>query len=283
MINVLKAGFYTSIQDRGRVGFAAQGVPVSGVMDSCAAGIVNSLLQNNLDDAVLEITFGGTQLEFLTNTYIAISGADFNPIINHKQVKLNSRIHVKEGAILSFGKASFGVRSYLAVKGGFQTSKTLESRSQFKNITKNFRIEDGDILKCNTFRKKRPSTNALIKISTTHFNTTLLECYEGPEFYRLSLTQKEILLNTVFTITADNSRMGYRLEEKIPNNLSSILTTAVFPGTVQLTPSGKLIVLMRDCQVTGGYSRILQLTENAINQLAQKTTNHSFKFMLNCI
>jgi allophanate hydrolase subunit 2 len=74
--------------------------------------------------------------------------------------------------------------------------------------------------------------------------------------------------------------MGYRLNETIKNDLSSILTSAVLPGTVQLTPSGKVIVLMRDCQVTGGYPRILQLTEKAINQLSQKTTNNEFRFVL---
>ena len=89
MIKVLKAGFYATIQDRGRFGFAEIGVPTSGVMDSYSANIANSILDNSLDAAVLEITFGGTQLEFLTDSFISISGADFNPTINQKQIKLN--------------------------------------------------------------------------------------------------------------------------------------------------------------------------------------------------
>ena len=84
----------------------------------------------------------------------------------------------------------------------------------------------------------------------------------------------------VFTISSDNSRMGYRLNETIPNNFESMLTSGVLPGTVQLTPSGKLIVLMRDCQVTGGYPRVLQLSENAINILAQKTTGDQLRFVV---
>jgi len=59
-----------------------------------------------------------------------------------------------------------------------------------------------------------------------------------------------------------------------------MLTSAVLAGTVQLTPSGRLIILMRDCQVTGGYPRILQLSEESINTLAQKTTGDSFSFVL---
>ena len=278
MIKVLKAGFYATIQDRGRVGFAAMGVPVSGAMDMFSAEISNSLLNNDLDDAVLEITFGGTELQFLSGTFIAVSGANFNPVLNQKEIRQNKRIKVCEGDVLSFRKSSLGARSYMAVKGGFQTTKVLKSRSQFKNITQNFRVKKDELLVIKLHPKDLKPTNTSLKISPNHFVSSFIECFEGPEFYLLSEKQKKILLNTVFSISSDNNRMGYRLKETIKNNFSSILTTSVLPGTVQLTPSGKLIILMRDCQVTGGYPRILQLSETAINQLAQKTTNSTFKF-----
>ena len=74
--------------------------------------------------------------------------------------------------------------------------------------------------------------------------------------------------------------MGYQLEEQIENSFFSMLTSSVLPGTVQLTPSGKLIILMRDCQVTGGYPRILQLSEASINSLAQKSSGDRFQFKI---
>ncbi len=77
-------------------------------------------------------------------------------------------------------------------------------------------------------------------------------------------------------ISKDINRMGYRLNEILENDISSILTSAVLPGTVQLTPSGKLIVLMRDCPVTGGYPRVLQLPKTAINRLLKKRQETSF-------
>ncbi|WP_408034063.1 hypothetical protein [Tenacibaculum sp. 1_MG-2023] len=92
---------------------------------------------------------------------------------------------------------------------------------------------------------------------------------DGPEV-SLNDVQKQQLEKQIFTISNDNNRMGYRLNETIDNELSSILTSAVLPRTVQLTPSGKLIILMRDCQVTGGYPRILQLTETSINHYHKK-------------
>ena len=74
--------------------------------------------------------------------------------------------------------------------------------------------------------------------------------------------------------------MAYQLSPLFDNDLKSILTGPVLPGTVQLTPSGKLIVLMRDCQTTGGYPRVLQLTESAINLLSQKKEKDKIVFKL---
>ena len=74
--------------------------------------------------------------------------------------------------------------------------------------------------------------------------------------------------------------MAYQLEPLFQNSLEPILTSPVLPGTIQLTPSGQLIVLMRDCQTTGGYPRVLQLTEKSINILSQKTTGNDLKIRL---
>ena len=93
----------------------------------------------------------------------------------------------------------------------------------------------------------------------------------------MSKTEQELLIETQFTISNDNNRVGYRLKEVFKNQLKPILTSGVLPGTVQLTPSGELIILMRDCQVTGGYPRVLQLTEEAINILAQKRSSQRRK------
>ncbi len=124
MIKVLKAGFYSSIQDKGREGFGSVGVPVSGVMDVYSSNIANSILDNSLSDAVLEITFGGTQLQFISETFICLSGGDFSPKINGKLINMNSRIRVNKNDVFAaqlFGKFTlFGEAPFnqLALLGG---------------------------------------------------------------------------------------------------------------------------------------------------------------------
>lgn len=278
MIEVLKPGFYTSIQDQGRKGFASFGVPISGSMDAYSANLANSIVNNSLDAALIEITFGACQFRFLTSTSICISGGDFTPKINQKLVALNSKIVVSENDILSFDTVHFGVFCYLAVQGGVLTPKKLNSRSFYTNITPNFLLKKGDLIPIEHNSELSHSSNTIVKVKKNHFTSAEIACYKGPEFALLSIHQQTQLFKQVFTVSKDQSRMGYRLNEKITNSIPSILTSAVLPGTVQLTPSGTLIVLMRDCQVTGGYPRILQLTPASISKLSQKTSKNSFCF-----
>jgi len=280
MIKVLKSGFYTTIQDKGRVGFASLGVPVSGAMDSYSSDLANRILNNSLNCALLEITLGGCKFQFLSKTTICISGGDFSPKMNNQPILLNSKILIQENDILSFGKVNFGVRCYLAVKGGIQSDKKLGSRSSFKNITNNFLIKSGDCLPISNLKTTLESSKTLVKVNKNHFEYKGIECFKGPEFDTLDMHQKKTLFETEFSISKDINRMGYKLNETVENNIPSILTSAVLPGTVQLTPSGKLIVLMRDCQVTGGYPRVLQVSEESINRLSQKTIGDKIQFVL---
>ncbi len=278
MIEVLKAGFYDTIQDLGRFGMQNIGVPLSGAMDQYAAKTANSVLGNNVNDAVLEITVSGPKLLFHCDTVISLSGANLNALMNAEHVKLNSIIAVKKNDILSFGKLSFGCRAYLAVKGGLLTEYVMKSRSMCPNITSNLRLQKGDCIKIEAYRNAKMSSTASVKLNLHYFENNLFEVYEGPEFKMLSKQQQEALFSRKFSISKDSNRMGIRLKEPFPNQLKSIITSLVLPGTIQLTPSGELIILMRDCQVTGGYPRVLQVSENAINRLAQRISGSNIRF-----
>lgn len=280
MLKVIKSGFYTTIQDLGRKGFAEFGVSIAGAMDKYSASLANHLLGNNLNDAVIEITFGNAQFVFTKATLICVSGADFNMKLNNEYIPLNKVVKINTNDILSFANKNFGIRTYIAVLGGFQSEKILKSRSFFKGITPHFLLKKNDEIPFKELKTDKKKSFSSVKFNKNHFFNTELKCFKGIEFDLLNNQQKEQIKNTQFSISNDNNRMGYRLNEVIKNDFSSMLTSSVLAGTVQLTPSGKLIVLMRDCQVTGGYPRVLQLTEQAINILAQKTTGDCFKFKI---
>ncbi|PTX61391.1 biotin-dependent carboxylase-like uncharacterized protein [Kordia periserrulae] len=276
MLEIIHSGLHTSIQDLGRLHYRNVGVPVAGVMDEYHAKLVNQLLGNDENSAVMEMTLQGATVEFHEATQMVICGADLSPKLNHQAIRLNVPVTVKKGDVLQFGKRLYGVRAYLAVKHGFQTENILKSRSFYDGITPKARVEKGDFIPYQT-NSNPVKASANIALQRALFTDTEITVYEGPEFNYLSKTQQEKLFNTTFTIGLNN-RMAYQLEEILENDCPSIITSAVLPGTIQLTPSGKLIILMKDCQTTGGYPRILQLDQKSIFKLAQKHTRDAIIF-----
>jgi biotin-dependent carboxylase-like uncharacterized protein len=254
------------------------GIPQAGYMDTYAAKMANALLKNDEGAALIEITFGQGKFKFTSDTYICITGGDFSPKINEKLIKMQSVYPIKKDSVLSFGKRVNGARVYLSVKGGIQTETVYGSRSYFEGITQK-KLGKGAMLPILPIQKDTDNSFSRVRVSEKHFTTIYLPCLKGPEFSKLNNEQQRKLF-TPFSISDDNNRVGYRLKESLENNLSSILTSAVLPGTVQLTPSGKCIILMQDCQVTGGYPRILQLSEIGIARVSQKISGDKIQFIL---
>lgn len=303
-IEVLKSGIYSSIQDAGRFGHAALGVPQSGAMDQESYRLANELLENKENCAALEITFGGAALKFQSDTIIAITGADYSPAINQVQVAMNKPIAVNSGDVLIFGKRNWGVRTYISVLGGVQSPKIMGSRSQYQTITPEFTLTKGTLIPIPIIDNKdrsilnphgseinkddgikvmdwsRYNPNAISFISSqkaVKIDQPLeLEVLIGPEYHRLEEQEKNRLQGT-FTL-GRNDRMGYLVQEKVSNELQPIHTLAALPGTVQLTPGGQIIILMNDGQTTGGYPRIFQLTDKAKALLSQCAQGQKIKF-----
>ena len=278
MIAILHPGIYCSVQDQGRFGHTKMGVPQAGCADTYAATMANALLKNHEKDALIEITFGQGKFKFTSDTYICLTGGNFSPKLNGKLIKMQSVYFIKKDSVLSFGKRVYGARVYLSVQGGIQTEKVYGSRSFFDGITQQ-KLGKGAMLPILPIQKYADNNFSKVRVSEKHFTTIYLPCLKGPEFFKLNQEQQRKLF-TPFSISDDNNRVGYQLKESLKNNLSSILTSAVLPGTVQLTPSGKCIILLQDCQVTGGYPRILQLSEIAIARVSQKITGDKIHFIL---
>ncbi|MGA1385720.1 MAG: biotin-dependent carboxyltransferase family protein [Flavobacteriaceae bacterium] len=287
MIEVIKPGIYSTVQDKGRLGHAHLGIPPSGAIDGISFRLANAILGNNDNDAVLEITFGGAEFKFLIPTAISLTGGDYTASINGKKIPMNQLILVEENDVLQFGQRRSGVRTYLGVLGGINTKQVLGSRSYYPSITADFRIKKGDFIETGTplndaLTISSESTSFLENPMCQHNLTTEctveLQVYVGPEYSRLSYSGMKTL-NLEMTI-GRNNRMGYMLQETVANQITPIHTSSALPGTVQLTPFGQLIILMNDGQVTVGYPRIFQLTDYSKDLLSQCAQGQKIKFAL---
>ena len=273
MIKFISEGLYTTIQDHGRFGYRNIGVPSSGYMDRESAQIANLIIDNPINNPVIEATLIGPTIKFEKSTFICITGSDFNPMLNESRISLYTPVKVNKGDILKINNSSFGSRCYISIKGGIKVDKVLGSKSYYPQISDSSIIEKGDEFKFET-NNSEPNYKLINQKFELNKN---LKVFKGPEFNSLNKGSINKIIDQEFSIGINN-RMAYNLKEKIQAGTTSIISSPVIPGTVQLTPSGQMIILHRDCQTTGGYPRILQLDEKSLNNLAQLRIGDKIKF-----
>lgn len=287
-IKVIKGGMLTTIQDLGRSGYRKDGIIVSGAMDALALQIGNLLLGNQGGEAGLECTLLGPKLLFETDQLIAITGGDLSPVIDGQPVKMWRPLFVPKGAILSFGAAVKGCRSYLTVFGGFDLPEVLGSYSTY--LKAGFGGYKGRALKNEdelSFKKIYEHKGDSFKWSADlklypDLDDHEISVMKGPEFGLFTSQSTAGLFNGNYRISKAADRMGYRLEgESLKTSQSKeMLSSAVTFGTVQVTPDGGAILLMADHQTTGGYPRILQVITADLTKLAQMQSGHQIRFKL---
>ncbi|GAB3218947.1 biotin-dependent carboxyltransferase family protein [Algoriphagus aestuariicola] len=277
---LLKTGPGSSIQDMGRMGFAQFGVPSSGAMDQRSFRWVNHLLQNDENDAVLEISQPGFAIRFNSPTQIALAGAIAHMKLKGREIQRTGIISIRSGDILEIGTFHLGARIYLGISRGFQSQSVLGSKSFYKGLTEISQLSTGAELSYIPNPTPVTGHNAAARWSPDWYAKEILTAYPGPDFCLLDLQTREKIVSESFTVSNFGNRMGIQLLELLPNQVPEIATNPIFPGMVQLTSGGKLLVLLRDAQVTGGYPRILLLDEESQWSISQKKPAEQIRFRL---
>lgn len=287
-IKVIKGGLLTTVQDLGRPGYRKDGIIVSGAMDSLALQIGNLLLGNQVGEAGLECTLLGPKLLFEADQLVAVTGGDLSPTVNGQPVKMWRPVFISKGAVLSFGAAVKGCRTYLTVYGGFDLPEVLGSYATYLKAGfggyKGRALQQDDALSFKKIYKTKGDTfkwSADLKLYPD-LDGHEIRVLKGPEFDLFTDESIAGLFNTEYQISKAADRMGYRLEG---NPLQThapkeMLSAAVAFGTVQVTPDGSAIVLMADHQTTGGYPRILQVITADLSRLAQMQSGQQIRFTL---
>ncbi|WP_162415679.1 5-oxoprolinase subunit C family protein [Cyclobacterium roseum] len=274
-----KSGILTTIQDLGRPAYSALGVPLSGPMDKQSFLLANHLMRKSPADACLEIYMGNLEMVFDSTCQVVLTGASGEISCGSKSYLTNEIIPVQKAEKLTLSGFKNGQWAYLAINGSFLSENIMGSQSYYPRITEKGRLNSGEEVHYQAAEHSIPLLHAKVKSSVVS-NSDPLPAYRGPSFSLLSSDQQHRLKSGTFTLSREQNRMGIHLEEKIAHSLPEMITTPVYPGTVQLTSSGKLIVLMLDAQVTGGYHRLLQLPQRSIGTLSQLRPGEKFRFQL---
>lgn len=265
-------------------------------MDPYAARVANMLVGNESTEAVMEIHFPGPQILFEQNALISLTGADFTPTLNDEPLPLWRPIVVRKNTVLHFPRLQWGARCYLAVHGGFNADKWLQSYSTNLKAGagghEGRKLEKGDEL---SFRESSIYFPALLKegkdyrvlrwkaaTGKTYQYPNELFFIRGNEWDQLEEQCRIELLENNFIIHPHSDRMGYRLKgvPLVRNEKTELVSSGVHFGTMQLLPDGQLIVLMADHQTAGGYPRIGHVISAHFPKLAQLRPNDCIHFTL---
>lgn len=284
VFQVLKPGFFTTVQDLGRYGYLKYGVPISGAMDSFSLIAANLLVGNSPNDACLEITLIGPELQALADTQIAVTGGRISVKINGEEASMWQTLTIRRGDIISLGKVENGCRSYLSIRGGINTPIILGSRStyfrgRFGGI-EGRQLRTGDIIEAFS-APPLPTVLRMPGKLIPHFEGVFtVHVVLGPQADMFTEKGIETFLSNPYMVTIESDRMGYRLEgpEIEHKGKADIVSDALLPGAVQVPRNGKPIIIMRDAQTTGGYSKIAAVITPDLDRLGQAKPNDIVRF-----
>lgn len=284
-VKIIKPGLFTSIQDLGRIGNQDAGIPFGGAMDIEAHKIANELVDNPHDNPTLEMTQIGPELAFEGNGQIAITGAEMKVELNGRPVALYETLDIKSGDHLVFHQTTLGCRTYLAIKGDWLAEKWLNSYSVVANLM-NIKGVPKSLKSGNEFEVTITSFIPQ-RVYPLHLRPVYSSCYiirvvTGPEFEQFKIEDIQSFFESIYLVSSDSNRMGYRLDGKIENYSPATeeISSGIVPGTVQITNSGQPIILTADAQTTGGYPRIVNVVNEDLSIVAQMKAGDEVKFML---
>ena len=288
-IEIIKAGIVDSLQDKGRFGFQQLGINPAGAMDLYSMEIANLLTGNATDEPVIEMHFPAPVLLFRSTALIALSGADFTPVLNDQPIPLHQPVWVTKNDVLAFRFPVKGARLYMSVTGGFAIDQWLGSGST--NLVAAAGGFKGRIFAAGDeipLRKKWNDIQEMKQVLPWKAGldwgneSDKIGILSGKEWDWLTDSSKEQFFNQTYLLSTQSDRMGYRLEHASLElkYQEELISSAVNRGTLQLLPNGKIILLMADHQTTGGYPRLGHVISAHQHLLAQYRPGDLIDFRL---
>jgi antagonist of KipI len=293
---VARAGFLTTVQDCGRKGFRQFGVSSGGALDTHAMRVANLLVGNDDSAAGLEITFGRLRIRFADERIVAWCGGDFDVRIDATSLPAGHAALVRADEELSFERPKVGCRSWLAISGGIEVAIVLGSRAT--DLRASFggfngrALRDGEELSLGAISQRAKALiDKLRKEKIARWKpphdwccpakaVPVLRFIRGANWDRFNDVTLHRFTAEEFVISPDSDRMGVRFEgpELLRKDDVDLISEAVAPGTIQIPPSGKPILLLGDCQTIGGYPKIAHVITVDLPVAAQLRAGDQLRF-----
>ena len=263
-LKVLAPGLHTTVQDLGRLGYQAIGVPVSGALDGFSLRLANALVGNSPRTPALEVLMSGPTFEVAADTVrVALAGVGANLAIGAEEkarIGPGQSVTLPRGAVIEVvaGQSASG---YLAVEGGIAVPRVLGSTSTYVRAA--IGGLDGRALRRGDFVPlaiAHASERAELRLPSplTPTGDQPIRVVLGPQQEYFTEEAVAAFLLAEFRISQSADRMGMRLDGPFLQHRRGwdIVSDAITTGAIQVPGSGQPILLLADHQTTGGYPKI---------------------------
>lgn len=279
MIEVIAPGPLTTVQDLGRVGYAALGVSPSGAADLPALMLANRLVDNPAHAAGFEATLGGLVLKFHTNAVVAVTGARCEVRVGYLPVVMGQAVRVPAGERLALGKATRGVRTYVAVRGGIAIAPLLGSRST--DVLGGLGpppLARGHLLPVASSTRH---VSAPDRVPLTPYPAEpALEVAPGPRMDWFDSDSLQRLCSQPYVVSPEANRVGLRLLGAVLNRRvrRELPSEGLVRGAMQVPPSGQPLIFLADHPTTGGYPVVAVVRRRDLSLAAQVRPGQQVRF-----
>ncbi|WIO73405.1 biotin-dependent carboxyltransferase family protein [Porticoccaceae bacterium LTM1] len=284
-LTIVNPGLVSLLQDGGRFGSQHRGITTGGPLDSHAFCWANKLLDNNPNATQIEICYGNFSARFNRGVRFAITGADLNWRLDGMPLMLWRTHYAEAGSVLSAESPRSGLRSYLAVHGGFNVPQVLGSCAtvmgdQLGGLADGKPLQGSDEI---TYDVGEPG---ILNRVSRHFRPdytkpAILRVMPSNQFDKFSQQTRRQFFGQRYHLSNRADRMGCRMEGKplsdIPGNMVS---EAVALGSIQVPSDGQPIILLNDRQTIGGYPKLGNIYAVDIARLAQCQPGDEIRFEL---
>lgn len=265
-LEILAPGLMTALQDLGRPGHQASGMPVAGAMDPVALRLANALAGNAEGVAALEIGYLGptvsvaaeaARVAFVGSAKLTLQPADGG---EPRALRTGRSWRLKRGDRLAIGAVEAGAVAYLAVQGGFAVSPFLGSLSTYVRAgiggLEGRALKAGDRLPLQQAAAADGDERELA--DNFDYGSGPIRVVLGPQEDRFTAAGIATFLSETYTVTKEADRMGLRLDGPVIEHTSGadIASEGLVTGCIQVPGNGRPIILMADRQTTGGYTKI---------------------------
>jgi biotin-dependent carboxylase-like uncharacterized protein len=282
-IRVVRPGLFTTVQDRGRFGYAHLGISPCGAADVLSLRIANLLVGNDEYAPALEMTLLGATLEFDEPAVIAMSGASCDCKVGSSHLASNMAVELSVGSVLHCGGTLDGARCYLAIKGGVNVPTAMGSTST--DIRGRFggyegrRLQAGDVLhvgRTAQARLRRLRVGDLEEMK----NHGQIRVTRGAQRDWFNDDAFSKFLATSFLVSEQSDRAGLRLKGNAiaTRETRQLLTDGIPLGAIQVPQDGQPIILFVDQQTTGGYPKIANVIAADMHRVGQLRPRDEVRF-----